>query len=417
MTNAIEITALGKKYTLQHQREKYYALRDSLTKFVKNPLSFRTSRQEEFWALKNINLTVKRGEVLGIIGKNGSGKSTLLKILSKITRPSAGRAVINGRVASLLEVGTGLHPELTGRENIFLCGAILGMKRTEIISKFDNIVEFAGIEKFLDTPVKHYSSGMHVRLGFSVAAHLEPDILLVDEVLAVGDAEFQKKCLGKMQDVTKNEGRTVLFVSHNMGSIIQLCNRCIWLKDGKIYKHGLGISTITQQYLSHIMSLAKTTWINKKNKYNNRWFTPLRIFLTNNLFEDLTTPINRNSEVWINIEGFSEEVNSALTIGYALYTIDGTLLYWSYHTDQGKNKWPTIKNGLSTIRSLIPVHLLNEGLYTIELIGGLHFSEWLFEPQHSNPSISLTVEGDFSVSPHWLVKRPGLLAPEIEWKN
>ena len=177
---------------------------------------------EEFWAVQNVSFEIKKGEAIGIIGRNGAGKSTLLKLLSRITEPTAGRIEMHGRVASLLEVGTGFHPELTGRENIYLNGAVLGMTRVEIKQKFDEIVEFSGIEKFLDTPVKRYSSGMYVRLAFAVAAHLEPEILVVDEVLAVGDAEFQKKCLGKMEDVSKNQGRTVLFVSHNMGVIAQL---------------------------------------------------------------------------------------------------------------------------------------------------------------------------------------------------
>ena len=189
---------------------------------------------EEFWALKDVSFEVKQGEVLGIIGRNGAGKSTLLKILSRITEPTEGRVSLRGRVASLLEVGTGFHPELTGRENIFLNGAILGMTQREIRKKFDEIVAFAEVEKFLDTPVKHYSSGMYVRLAFAVAAHLEPEILVVDEVLAVGDAEFQKKCLGKMDEVSRREGRTVLFVSHNMGVISNLCSLAIWLDAGQV---------------------------------------------------------------------------------------------------------------------------------------------------------------------------------------
>lgn len=241
----IEIKNLGKKYNITHQRGGYVALRDVLMNVIKSPFSFLKSKakqvagvetKEEFWALKDINLEIQKGEVVGIIGANGAGKSTLLKILSQITPPTTGEIKIHGRVGSLLEVGTGFHPELTGRENIFLNGAILGMTRKEMAKKFDAIVEFAGIDKFLDTPVKYYSSGMYVRLAFSVAAHMEPDILIVDEVLAVGDADFQKKCLGKMEEVTKQEGRTILFVSHNMRAIEKLCNRCILLKEGRILK-------------------------------------------------------------------------------------------------------------------------------------------------------------------------------------
>ena len=238
----IKVENLSKKYIIGHQKqERYTALRDVIADGAKSfwrSLSGGGSRipenKEEFWALKDVSFEVKQGECIGIIGRNGAGKSTLLKILSRITEPTTGRIKIRGRVASLLEVGTGFHPELTGRENIFLNGSILGMSRAEIKAKFDEIVDFAEVEKFLDTPVKFYSSGMYVRLAFAVAAHLEPEILVVDEVLAVGDAAFQKKCLGKMGDVAEKEGRTVLFVSHNMGAITQLCNQGILIDKGKV---------------------------------------------------------------------------------------------------------------------------------------------------------------------------------------
>jgi lipopolysaccharide transport system ATP-binding protein len=246
----ISVQNLSKCYLLGHQgeKEKYTALRDVIARNVRGlartTRDMLTGRQvvsgdevEEFWALKDVSFEVKRGEVLGIIGRNGAGKSTLLKILSRITEPTMGRIEINGRVASLLEVGTGFHPELTGRENIFLNGAILGMTRAEIRKSFDEIVAFAEVEKFLDTPVKRYSSGMYVRLAFAVAAHLQPEILIVDEVLAVGDAQFQKKCMGKMQDVATG-GRTVLFVSHNMSAVLTLCNSVICLEKGIVSYQG-----------------------------------------------------------------------------------------------------------------------------------------------------------------------------------
>lgn len=236
----IKVENLSKKYLISHEsQERYTAMRDVVANKVKKIFSFPKSLQvpkstkEEFYALKDINFEIEQGDRVGIIGRNGAGKSTLLKVLSRITEPSTGRITINGRVASLLEVGTGFHPELTGRENIYLNGAILGMSRKEIKKKFDEIVDFAEVEKFLDTPVKRYSSGMYIRLAFAVAAHLEPEILVVDEVLAVGDAQFQKKCLGKMEDVSKNEGRTVLFVSHNMGAIRSLCTSSIILHKGE----------------------------------------------------------------------------------------------------------------------------------------------------------------------------------------
>jgi lipopolysaccharide transport system ATP-binding protein len=252
----IKVENLSKSFTIFHEgKERYVSLRDVLTQqarkvFYSTPSKIQNrSSEEEFWALKDVNFEIQQGDRVGIIGRNGAGKSTLLKVLSRITDPTKGRVEINGRVASLLEVGTGFHPELTGRENIFLNGAILGMSRTEIRAKFDEIVAFAEVEQFLDTPVKRYSSGMYVRLAFAVAAHLEPEILIVDEVLAVGDAQFQKKCLGKMQDVSKNEGRTVLFVSHNMGVIAQLCNKGILLNKGIVEAQG-EIDAIVNRYIS-----------------------------------------------------------------------------------------------------------------------------------------------------------------------
>jgi ABC-type polysaccharide/polyol phosphate transport system ATPase subunit len=248
----IRVENLGKKYIIAHQREnttryQYKALRDviangtkSLTKNLFKPAGkiMPNPTREEFWALKDVSFEIKQGEAIGVIGRNGAGKSTLLKVLSRITEPTKGRIAIKGRVASLLEVGTGFHPELTGRENIYLNGSILGMSKAEIKKKFDEIVAFAEVEKFLDTPVKRYSSGMYVRLAFSVAAHLEPEILIVDEVLAVGDSAFQKKCLGKMGDVATKEGRTVLFVSHSMQAIAQLTKRCILLSKGNVQFDG-----------------------------------------------------------------------------------------------------------------------------------------------------------------------------------
>jgi lipopolysaccharide transport system ATP-binding protein len=254
----ISVQSLSKRYLVGHEgpQERYHSLRDTVVRhgknFLRKTVDMAKGKQiiqgdtvEEFWALKDVSFEVKRGEVLGIIGRNGAGKSTLLKILSRITEPTSGRVTLRGRVASLLEVGTGFHPELTGRENIFLNGAILGMSRAEIKTKFNEIVDFAGVEKFLDTPVKRYSSGMYVRLAFAVAAHLEPEILIVDEVLAVGDAEFQKKCLGKMQDVAKG-GRTVIFVSHNLQAMNQLCDRAIMLEQGAIRCSGPVQETISQ---------------------------------------------------------------------------------------------------------------------------------------------------------------------------
>ncbi|HPQ08430.1 MAG TPA: ABC transporter ATP-binding protein [Bacteroidia bacterium] len=253
MQPIIEVHNIGKKFKIHHEKQPYLSVRDSLVNFIKSPFKniLSNSFDEEFWALKDVSFNVYEGESIGIIGKNGAGKSTLLKILSRITPPSEGKIILRGRVASLLEVGTGFHPELTGRENVFFNGAILGMKRAEIKRKFDEIVDFAGVEKFIDTPLKHYSSGMQLRLAFAVAAFLEAEILVIDEVLAVGDAEFQKKCLGKMEEVSKQQGRTVLFVSHNMGAVENLCKKSILLINGNIETIDES-SLVIQKYLNFI---------------------------------------------------------------------------------------------------------------------------------------------------------------------
>jgi lipopolysaccharide transport system ATP-binding protein len=260
MSVAIEAEGLSKRYRIGQMQAAYGTLRESLTHVAKRLTGkeHRTHR-EEIWALRDVTFGVDEGEVLGVIGRNGAGKSTLLKILTRITSPTSGRALIRGRVGSLLEVGTGFHPELTGRENVFLNGSILGMKRREIQAKLDEIVDFSGIEKFIDTPVKRYSSGMYVRLAFSVAAHLEPEILLVDEVLAVGDAEFQQRCLGRMEDLS-GTGRTVLFVSHNMQAINQLCDRAILLEGGGIAADGDSAEVVTRYLQSAHGTGSRRTW-------------------------------------------------------------------------------------------------------------------------------------------------------------
>jgi lipopolysaccharide transport system ATP-binding protein len=271
----IRIENLGKKYLIDRQQQQHYStLRDTLTGGIQNlfkPLvdrqfkMDRTAKREEFWALKDLSLEIKQGDRVGIIGRNGAGKSTLLKILSRITDPTCGSIHIKGKVASLLEVGTGFHPELTGRENIFLNGAVLGMTKLDIGRKFDEIVDFAEVAQFLDTPVKRYSSGMYVRLAFAVAAHLEPDILIVDEVLAVGDSQFQKKCLGKMQDISQGQGRTVLFVSHSMDAVQRLCSQCIMLDRGQLVDYGSTDRIVPLYLTGNFERAAPCEWIDLSN--------------------------------------------------------------------------------------------------------------------------------------------------------
>ncbi len=254
MEPTLRIEGLGKRYVISHEaRESYQTMRDALVSLPRKLFGRKKTTTEDFWALRDVTLDIAAGDRVGIVGRNGAGKSTLLKLLSRITTPSTGRITMNGRVASLLEVGTGFHPELSGRDNIFLNGAVLGMSRAEVRKHFDEIVDFSGVEQFLDTPVKRYSSGMYVRLAFAVAAYLQSEILIVDEVLSVGDAEFQKKCLGKMDDVSKQEGRTLLFVSHNMGAIQQLCNTAIVLSAGTIAHHGTANAAV-EVYLDQYAS-------------------------------------------------------------------------------------------------------------------------------------------------------------------
>ena len=299
MSKIISVENLSKRYIIGHQhlkgkrtfREAIVQSVNSLGSRFKHSFSGNInpgSSLEEFWALRDINFEVEEGDRVGIIGRNGAGKSTLLKVLSRITEPTTGRIVLNGRVASLLEVGTGFNGELTGRENIFLNGAILGMKREEIRRKFDEIVDFSGVEKFLDTPVKRYSSGMYVRLAFAVAAHLEPEILVVDEVLAVGDAEFQKKCLGKMQDVSQKGGRTVIFVSHNMAAIESLCRKVILLEKGRIIFNGPTKEGISY-YLNHsFISASQVSLENRIDRMGNGKvkFTDFKIMNEKNEYVD-----------------------------------------------------------------------------------------------------------------------------------
>jgi len=334
----IEVQHIGKKYNISHRLGRYLTLRDVLTNVFKNPFLFLKqktktalglSKREEFWALRDVSFKVENGEVIGIIGRNGAGKSTLLKILSQITPPTTGEIRINGRVGSLLEVGTGFHPELTGRENIFLNGAILGMKRSDILKKFAAIVEFSEVEKFLDTPVKYYSSGMYVRLAFSVAAHMEPDILIIDEVLAVGDAEFQKKCLGKMDEVAKKEGRTVLFVSHNMTAVQNLCQTALLLESGSIIKAG-PVAEVVSFYLHRGGQNAIRDYQLDKNKGAQIY----RISILDKSGQPAAAlPVGEDFQIKVEYEFSKAEKNLLLSLIF--YSGDELLLYTSESDKKG----------------------------------------------------------------------------------
>lgn len=418
---AIQVKGISKSYKISHEMKANVGdvtMRDTIVRTLKKPVELLTGhvmKKEKFWALHDVSFDVQPGEVVGIIGKNGSGKSTLLKIMSRITEPTHGEIVMNGRVASLLEVGTGFHPELTGRENIYFNGSILGMKKKEIEAKFDEIVAFSEVEKFLDTPVKFYSSGMYVRLAFAVAAHLEPDILIVDEVLAVGDAAFQKKCLGKMQDVA-GQGRTVLFVSHNMNSINQLCNKAIYIREGKLIEESKDVRAVIDMYFDNQGILGKTLeWKNNKN-ITSKYFDPQRVYISKNNSSDVVKEVKPlDDSVDLVIEGKVKKLDPLFNVGCAIYSEDGTLLFWSTTTDLDEDKWPKIHLGRNKFSLRLPKHLLNVGDYRIEAFASLHNKEWLFEPGQSAPSITLKVRGELSNSPYWQSPRPGLLAPQLQW--
>lgn len=372
MKPIIEIKNIGKKYKIRHQRGGYIALRDILANVVRYPFAFlkRTAKQtfgidtEVFWALKGVSFEVVKGEVVGIIGRNGAGKSTLLKILSQITPPTTGEIKLHGTVGSLLEVGTGFHPELTGRENIFLNGAILGMSKKEIAKKFNAIVTFAGIEQFLDTPVKYYSSGMYVRLAFSVAAHLEPDILIIDEVLAVGDAEFQKKCLGKMEEITEKEGRTILFVSHNLDAVKELCDRTIWIDQGSIQMSG-PTQEVVNAYTNERYSFQKNNDVivfntpTKEISFKKLWLTDANNTVTNQVAH------NQESTIHLEFEVVQDIIFAELTL--TLTNSNGVRVISTSLSESTDGKPCDFKKGTYYVTATIEPNLLIPDVYHIRI--------------------------------------------------
>jgi lipopolysaccharide transport system ATP-binding protein len=370
------------------------------------------------YSLNDINFEIEQGNAVGIIGRNGAGKSTLLKILSRVTSPTAGKINIKGRVASLLEVGTGFHPELTGRENIYLNGAILGMRKKEIDRKFDEIVDFSGVERYIDTPVKRYSSGMYVRLAFAVAAHLESEILIVDEVLAVGDAEFQNKCLGKMESVSKNEGRTILFVSHNLAAVQKFCKSCMVLNKGQIEHFSNDIITGTKNYLNINSNLSSITTIyyNNINQHHEN-FTLIKFYLGDQNNESIYNPQLNDSVKYLYVSFLIDIIDSALEVGYHIFNSNNELVYISQHNDSGNSKAPILKTGENTLRTPIPIRLLNEDVYRIQLAVSLYRRAFIYDPNLSEATINLEISGGMSESPYWIQKRHGHITPVINWEE
>ena len=365
------------------------------------------------WALKNINFEVKSGEVLGIIGKNGAGKSTLLKILSRVTTPSTGRILAQGRIASLLEVGTGFHPEMTGRENIYMNGSIMGMTKVEITRKLDEIVEFAGVEKYLDTPVKRYSSGMTVRLGFAIAAHLEPEILVVDEVLAVGDAEFQKKAIGKIKDVSQNEGRTVLFVSHNMQAITNLCSRVILLNKGSVALDSTPLDVVRNYLMYEAINEGAKYW----DDLSALGDSTLKLISLKILDQDnnIRSHFFSTFKIKVQLDFIINKLDNDLVIGFDITDENGMIILRTSHNDNEPEKWPSLKLGFNSITCELPEAFFNSGTYYISPKISLHFKKWIV---NSDPLLSFEVELNHGLSPFWnrsKANRTGTLAIILPW--
>ena len=420
---AIEVENLGKRYRLG-ERERYVALRDVLARAFTAP--FRAFRRpsntgqngignSHVWAVRDVSFEVREGETIGVIGRNGAGKSTLLKILARITQPSEGRARIRGRVGSLLEVGTGFHPELTGRENVFLSGAILGMKKAEIVKKFDEIAAFSGVETFLDTPLKHYSSGMQMRLAFAVAAHLEPEVLLVDEVLAVGDLEFQKKCLGKMEEVTRG-GRTVLFVSHNMGAVRRICGRGLWLDGGRLRLASSAAECIDaysasadQQALEGNGCFDMTSRTDRVG--NGR--VKFRTIRMKTLEGQDRNEFEFGEPIMLEFEMDCHENVRSFFVGLSVLSFDGTWLLSSHHTDSAEARDLRASSRATLVCRYEP-NTLRPGNYVLQA-GILDEATWEFiDLIYAIGSFSVSEgTGKFGRSPD---HRPGYTQPTLQWQ-
>ena len=420
---ALRTVGLGKMYHIGAEREQYRTLRDTLSKAARQPFErirhpgAAPHASEDLWALRDIDLEVKHGEVLGIVGRNGAGKSTLLKVLSHITEPTEGRVEIHGRVASLLEVGTGFSPELTGRENIQLNGAILGMTRAEIKSKFDAIVEFSEIGRFLETPVKRYSSGMYVRLAFSVAAHLEPEILIVDEVLAVGDMEFQRKCLGKMSEVAGG-GRTVLFVSHNMAAVQRLCSTGLLLDGGETAFRGTATDTV-RRYVESSSRHVETTELAWVAPDRPAPFSDVVRVRGYQITDDENRPVmgrlysGRGYTAHISFD--LRRADAALIFALAYYDKESqALLFVSDVHDMSGINFASTKPGTYTLSTRLPTELFCSQGYEIEVLCALHHIGWILPPTNTT-RLAFEVFREDEANPYAQDSRLGMLAPAIKW--
>lgn len=422
MPVAIKAHDLSKQYHIGAKQEEYQTMRDLLadtfsapfrraSQLLKGQASAAGDLHETFWALNGVSFDVQQGEVVGIIGRNGAGKSTLLKVLSRITEPSKGRAEVHGRVGALLEVGTGFHDELTGRENVYFNGAILGMTRMEIRRKFDEIVSFAGVEKFVDTPVKHYSSGMRLRLGFSVAAHLEPEILIVDEVLAVGDAQFQKKCLGKMSDVA-SAGRTVLFVSHNMVAIRSLCSRVLWLDSGKLLSDGQADQIVTDYLNTGVSMNTERIWDEPSTAPGNQYVRLHRAAVCPQE-GPVADPITVNTPLVIEIDYWNLDPDAHIHLSLDVFDEQEVMAFNTIPIHDPLFGKP-IPAGLVRNRCYIPGDFLNDGIYRVRIIIIRNQDKWVYSLEDALVFQVNDSPLRFQVY-SWHGKWPGVVRPDLKW--
>ncbi|MHB8753373.1 MAG: ABC transporter ATP-binding protein [Candidatus Acidiferrales bacterium] len=410
----IRVEGIGKRYRVG-QRQSYRALRDVLAgAFRRNA---KRKPADFIWAVRDVSFEVKQGEVVGLIGRNGAGKSTLLKLLARITRPTVGRAELHGRIGSLLEVGTGFHPELTGRENIFLSGAILGMSKAEILRKYDEIVAFSEVERFIDTPLKHYSSGMGMRLAFAVAAHLEPEILLVDEVLSVGDASFQKKCLGKMQDVSR-AGRTILFVSHNMTAVQALCRRVAWLRDGTILQEGPPQSVVYAYLSQSARSPDQNIWPDRKSAPGNDAVRIRKVSIrpdNANTSENYDAePITVRTPLVMEFEYWNLQPGAYLSLSLHIYTGDDSRAFNTFPASEVGWAGKAFPAGLFRSSCHIPANLLNDGTYRVQLLVVKDQSAVIFNMEDA---LIFEVRDVRSADINWYDKVLGVVRPNLDWRT
>lgn len=413
MKPAIEIQNLGKEYKLAAP-QPYLALRDILSGAVKNIFSGNKQKAERFMALNDINLEIQPGERVGIIGRNGAGKSTLLKIISRITPPTTGRAIIRGRVGSLLEVGTGFHPELTGRENIYLNGSILGLKKAEIRKQEAAIIDFSGVEKFINTPLKYYSTGMELRLAFSVAAHLEPEILLVDEVLAVGDIEFQKKCIGKMEEVSTSHGRTILFVTHNMDSLRKFCPVTVLLDKGRIIEKGDTEKIIARYVAEHLQTNDTVQWENGIESYNKD--VVLQRAYLHDANGNTRSRYDTTEAVGITMEYEVKKDDVQFTHGINVYNQENANVFNSHDVSAKENM--TKQKGKYRATAWIPGNLLPEGIFSIGV--ALLLPNPVDILIHQQNVLSFELYTDFSkhtARGNYADSFPGIIRPLLKWDH